>query len=77
MYACMHTYKSKTYFCHLGEVGSTLVERVEQRDESRTPQSVMLVGVTPRVVRVPLPEAETPRNAIVRIYGYTDIRRYT
>lgn len=47
------------------------MERVEQRDESRTPQPVMLVGVTPRVVRVALPEAETPRNAIVRIYVYT------
>lgn len=47
---------------HLREVGSALVERVEQRDESRTPKAVVLVGVAPREVRVTLPEAQTPRK---------------
>lgn len=45
---------------HLGEVGSTLVERVEERDESLTPQPVVLVRVAPRVVGVALSETKTP-----------------
>jgi len=36
------------------------VQRVQEGDERRAPETVVLVGVAPRVVHLPLPEAEAP-----------------
>lgn len=53
----------------LGEVGGALVQDMEERYEGGTPEAVVLVRVSPRVVRLFLAEAQTPEKKKVS-YGF-------
>lgn len=43
------------------------MQHVQEGDERRAAEAVVLVGVAPRVVHLPLPEAETPGKIPVAV----------